>query len=119
MSYYWGYYKDETEHWEACDSIEDCIKEANKWRTSEKHAYYGTLETHVPYISPEDIIERLQEVADDEYGRDLVGDWLEDVEDKDIETLGERINDVLNQWLKETGNNPTFGNIADIKKFDL
>lgn len=117
MSYYWGFDGNDTENWEAGDSVEDCIKQAKEFKPS--YIFIGTLETYVPTISPEDVIEELQEAAYCEHGLDLAGDWLEDVEEKHIETLGKRLNDILSQWLKETSNNPTFGNIVDIEKYYL
>lgn len=120
MSYYWGFDKDVTEIWEACDSVEDCIKEAIRTKDVDtKYAYYGVLIPHVATIRAEDIIEQLQENAQCEYGIDLVGDWLENLNGEDIEVLGNKLNEILSEWIMKTSNNPTFGKIVDIEKIDL
>ena len=62
MSYYWGFDKDDTENWEACDSVEDCIKEAIRTKDVDtKYAYYGVLIPHVATVNVENIIEYLQD----------------------------------------------------------
>lgn len=121
--YYWNFDENE-EHWEnSCDSISECLEEAkyeNKtYENNEKcHVFIGECEIYTPRLDGIQIIETLQQDAceqDDVYGEY----WLDEVGLDEVDSLQNRINEVLSEWLKETNNIPDFGEIVNIKEYSL
>lgn len=121
--YYWNFDKDEEEWYHAEDTIAACIREAKEYnREIEKESYrfvfIGELENHVPYMDAISILESLEESAYDECGESSEG-WLDAVSEEEKESLEEKLNTALQEWLKETNNQPSFGRLSEIYCYDM
>lgn len=118
-NYYWSFEID-SEIWMGPEeSIEDCIEDAKLRDVKDfKSVFIGELEEHAPYIDTEMVIENLQELAYEECGECSEG-YLENVTEEQEENLREKLNDALQEWLKETNNYPSFGIIINTKEYDI
>lgn len=118
--YYWSF-RDDTELWDnGCDSIEVCIEEARASCYGEDYEFVviGELKKYQPTIDADDILDSLTENAYDECGESSDG-WLDSYSKEEKACLETALNNVLEEWLTNTNNKPTFGLIVNIKCFDI
>ena len=102
---------------EGLDTKEEAIKEGKF--CGYKELYVGRcVENFEPCIDVDDVIERIQENAYD-VGGEYAEDYLDDVTDGAKETLGERLNDVLERWLNENKYEVNFYSVEDIEKINI
>ena len=96
------------------DTVKECIKDAKEnydYKIGETIAV-GITEPFVVNVDGSDILERLEEDAYEECGEASEG-WLS-CPYKDIEKLSERLTECVNEWLKETNQEPSFYHIHSI-----
>ncbi|WP_257129840.1 hypothetical protein [Bacillus cereus] len=74
----------------------------------------GQVELYNPMINV-DFISQLEEQAYDECGEVAEG-WLEDVDEKQKQTLDSQIQEVITKWLEDIGKTPGFGSIENIER---
>jgi len=115
--FYWNFNKDEEVWHNSETSIEACIEEArlNIEDEGQEVVYIGELDNYVPSIDAERIIDDLTEQAYDECGECSEG-WLDGAETEELE---EKLNEVLQEWLKKTNQAPSFGKFKEIYCYDL
>lgn len=112
--YSWSNNKND-EVWEngRFDSIEECIEDAKKqgYKMGEIIAI-GKCVDFETYVDAGDVIEILQEQAYEQCGEVSEGwiDWKAD----NVNVLSERLTKCINDWLKETKQEPCFYTIRDI-----
>jgi hypothetical protein len=80
--------------------------------------YVGQVQYYTPCISPEWLIEQIGEMAYDECG-EVAEDWLRFVKNEKVKQLGDMINKVFMEWLKDVGEMPTFGSIVNIEEIKI
>lgn len=107
------------EHWwhDTFDSVEECIADAKENYLIDTGATIavGTVKPYVVNIDAETYLESLEEDAYEECG-DVAEDWI-DYESAD--QLSERLTECVNQWLKETGNEPSFYKIINVRTVEV
>ena len=108
--YAWSRYSDD-EIWRGgpCDSIRECVREANEEGYYESDTIaLGLIETYeVNYDFAQDIVEKLGEDAWDEVG-DASEGWLDSIKRAELDKLNERITPIIKEWLKENHEEPWF-----------
>ena len=80
--------------------------------------YVGRIYRFVPEVDAWSIIERLQDDADDE-AYEASEDYLQDVSDEEANKLEAMLTETFNKWARETGNEPNFFVVKDIKEYSL
>lgn len=119
MRYYWNFDEKEEVWHNAEDTIEACIEEAKLNNEKNcKFVFIGEVENHIPVIDPDITIEILQEDAYQECGECSEG-WLDNITKEQNDKLEEKLNDALQEWLKETNNIPYFGNCTEINCYEI
>ena len=83
-----------------------------------KVVYIGRVYKFVPEIDAWSIIEKLQADADDE-AYEAAEDYLRDVSDDDENKLEAMLTETFNKWARETGNEPNFLVVKDVKEYSL
>jgi hypothetical protein len=91
--------------------IDDNYKDVNSF-------YVGQVQYYTPYISPEWLIEQVGEMAYDECG-EVAEDWLCHVKNEKVKQLGDMINEVFMEWLKDVGEMLTFGIVVNIEEVKI
>lgn len=106
------------------DSIEEAlaaakadVKNDDELKDAET-VYIGRVHKFVPEVYAWNIIEQLQEDADDETSS-AAEDYLQDVSDDEANKLGEMLTETFNKWAKETGNEPNFFTVEDVVEYSL
>lgn len=114
--YTWSESKnDELWQHDCFDTVEECIKDAKEnydYKVGETIAV-GITEPFVVSIDGSDVLERLEENAYEECGEASEG-WL-NTPYENIEKLSERLTECVNEWLKETDQEPSFYHIHSIR----
>lgn len=77
--------------------------------------YVGQKERFAPSVDADSILEYIAENAYDEAGEVSEG-FLDDVSRKEINSLEERLNKVLMEWMEETNNLPAFWLVHNVEK---
>lgn len=115
--YYWNFNQDEEVWHNSEDTIENCIEEAKQNCEEGEHefVYIGVIQNHVPVIDGEYIVDYLRDQAYDECGECCDG-WLDGADEESLET---KLNEVLQQWLEETKQQPSFGRFSEIYCYEL
>ena len=80
--------------------------------------YVGRIYRFVPEVDAWSISERLQDDADDE-AYEACEDYLQDVSDEEANKLEAMLTETFNKWARETGNEPNFFVVKDIKEYSL
>ncbi len=107
-----------------CDSIEVALAEARQEvefypeRDKPRLVYIGRYKPFEPMIDAAWILEVLQRDAYDVAG-DAVGGWLDNLTPAEVESLSERLTRVFRRWARECGEEPTFGEVNHIRRYDL
>ncbi len=118
--YYWSF-NEHADLWtDSEETIENCIEQARLDAEDEDFntVFIGTIDTHIPTIDAETIIDNLVEQAYEECGECSSG-WLDNLPKKNIESLEKKLNATLYKWLEEVKEVVTFGLIEDVKAYDL
>ena len=110
------------------DSVEEALvaakadaKNADEFKDA-KTVYIGRVYKFVPEIDAWSIIEKLQGDADDEAddeGCEVSEDYLRDVSDAELYQLEKMLTETFNKWARETGNEPNFFVVKDVKEYSL
>lgn len=96
------------------DTVEECIKDAKEnygYEIGETIAI-GETAGFVVNIDAIDVLERLEENAYEECG-EVVEGWI-DYKKSPFDKLSEKLTACVNEWLKETNQQPTFYHIHSI-----
>lgn len=80
--------------------------------------YVGQIESYVPSISADRILEDISEDAYSEVG-EPAENYLVGVKIEQVKLLEERLNQVLHEWLKETNNQPNFFKVINVEKVEF
>lgn len=117
--YSWSFNKnDELWNQDTFDTVEECIENAKKNEVySGETIAVGECIPYVPYIDADDIIERIEEQAYEHAGEASEG-WLSYSNDEK-DRLTEQLTEVLEKWIKDTNNEPSFYHIEDIREITL
>lgn len=106
------------------DSIDEALeaakldaKNADEFKDA-KTVYIGRVYKFVPEIEPWNVIERLQDDANDE-AYEAAEDYLWDISDDDANKLGKMLTETFNKWARETGNEPNFYTVEEIHEYSL
>lgn len=116
----WMYNFGDEEHWNECeyfDTKEEAIEAGREEAIAREEESYqvGQIESFVPRISAERIMEQISEDAYEECG-DNVGDYpFSDREDQ--QKLQEILDEALERWIEKTNNYPTFYKIGRVENF--
>jgi hypothetical protein len=111
--YTWSDHKDDTLwNYDRFDSELECVADAKKngKKTGDVIAI-GTCEEFIPTVDAEEVLESVEMDAYETVGEAAEG-WLP-YSQTDI--LQERLSKVLNEWLVETHQEPTFYHITNIR----
>ena len=106
------------------DSVEEALAAARADAKNDdefknaKTVYIGRVYRFVPEIEPWNVIERLQDDADDE-ADEAAEDYLHYVSDDEANKLGQMLTETFSKWARETGNEPNFFVIKDVKEYSL
>lgn len=109
----WMYEYCGAERWSISDEYdtkEDAIRAGKEWAESEALDSFEVgkcVDPTIPGIDGDRIIEDVTEAMYDVVG-EVSEDWLQKVKREDVASLEEKLNKVFRQWLKDTGNMPTF-----------
>jgi hypothetical protein len=118
--YTWSYHEtDELWQHDIFDSKEDCIADAKEnysCKAGETIAI-GKPKAFVPSVDAESVLEALEEQAYEECG-DASDGWL-DYPRQAIDNLSDRLTKCVNDWLKETKQEPSFYTITDIETIEI
>ena len=106
------------------DSIEEALaaakldaKNDNEFKNA-KTVYIGRVYRFVPEIEPWNVIERLQDDADDE-AYEAAEDYLQHISDDEANKLGKMLTETFNKWAKETNNEPGFFIVKDVVEYSI
>ena len=106
-----------------CDSIEAALAEARQeaelYPEGDKphRVYIGRYKPFKPVIEAAWVLEVLQRDAYDV--SDAAEGWLDNLTPAEVESLGERLTRVFRRWARECGEEPTFGEVNHIRRYDL
>ena len=106
-----------------CASIEEALAEARQeaelYPDGDKPqlVYIGRYKPFKPVIEAEWVLEVLQRDAYDV--SDAAEGWLDNLTPAEVELLGERLTRVFRRWAREHGEEPDFGEVHHIKRYDL
>ena len=101
------------------DTVEEALEEARQpYQDAGPVVYVGENEPFKPSIDGTEIIESIQQQADDAVG-ESAEIYLENVQLGDIEKLGDMLTDTFNKWAKETGNEPNIFTAVNVKGYVL
>ena len=106
------------------DSVEEALEAAKLDAKNDDEfkdmdtVYVGRIYRFVPEVDAWSIIERLQDDADDE-AYEASEDYLQDVSDEEANKLEAMLTETFNKWARETGNEPNFFVVKDIKEYSL
>ena len=106
------------------DSVEQALADA-KVEAAQEHlagevekVYIGYVCGFKPVVNAESVIEEIQNDADNEADEASYG-YLEDVSIVDLNKLQAMLTETFNTWAKETGNEPNFYTVEDVKEYSL
>ena len=119
----YAYSFDNERYYEQCDSIDEALEAAkldakNADEFNAKTVYIGRVYRFVPEIEPWNVIERLQDDADDD-ADEAAEDYLQYVSDDEANKLGKMLTETFNKWAKETNNEPGFFVVKDVVEYSL
>ena len=80
--------------------------------------YIGKYKPFKPVIEAAWILDVLQCDAYDVVG-DAAEGWLDNLTPAEVESLGERLTRVFRRWARECGEEPDFGEVHHIRRYDL
>ena len=106
------------------DSVEEALEAAKLDAKNDDEfkdmdtVYVGRIYRFVPEVDAWSIIERLQDDADDE-AYEASEDYLQDVSDEEANKLEAMLTETFNKWARETGNEPNFFVVKDVKEYSL
>ena len=106
------------------DSVEEALEAAKADAKNDdefknaKTVYIGRVYRFVPEIEPWNVIERLQDDADDE-AYEAAEDYLQYISDDEANKLGKMLTETFNKWAKETNNEPGFFIVKDVVEYSL
>ena len=119
--YAWSQRRDD-EIWRGgpCDSIKECVEEAQEEDYELEDTFaLGLIEGYeINYDFAQDIVERLCEDAWDEVGEASDG-WLDSAKRVQLDLLNERITPIIEEWLKEIGEHPSFYKVLPFEECTL
>lgn len=103
-----------------CDSIRECVEEAQDegYKLTDNIALGLIKHYEVNYDFAEDIVERLREDACDEVGEASDG-WLDSVKRPELDKLNARILPIVREWLKEIHEEPIFYTVLPFEECTL
>ena len=107
-----------------CASIEEALAEARQeaelYPDGDKPqlVYIGRYKPFKPVIEAEWVLEVLQRDAYDVAG-DAAEGWLDNLTPAEVESLGERLTRGFRRWARECGEEPDFGEVHHIRRYDL
>ena len=119
----YSFYED-IEYSSEYDSVEEALEAAKLDAKNDEEfrdattVYIGRVYKFVPEIDAWNIIERLQDDADDE-AYEASEDYLQDVSDEEANKLEAMLTETFNKWARETGNEPNFFVVKDVKEYSL
>jgi len=118
--YTWSNNKDD-ELWQngIFDTKEECIadaKENYEFKIGDIIAI-GTTSKFIVSIDGEDVLEKLEERAFEECGEACEG-WI-DYKKEDVKKLSDALTECVNNWLKETKQEPNFYQVEDILMVEI
>ena len=115
MRYTWTNNPDD-EIWgnDCFDTIEECIKDAvsSGYKKGDTIAI-GEVVEFIPRVSGYSVLDGLETDAYEECGEVSEG-WI-DYSKEEVEKLSDKLTSVIQEWLKETNQEPTFYSIQNIK----
>jgi hypothetical protein len=122
MSEKWTYNVFDDDIWSNDDyeTKEDAIKHGREAALNEENDcfFVGQIVPFIPSINAYAVLDGISENACEECG-ESGHDYLTCVDKKDVEKLEEQLNEVLNKWLIDTGNEPYFWKIETIQKIEI
>ena len=80
--------------------------------------YIGHVCRFKPTVNAESVITEIQDDAGNEADEASYG-YLEDVSIVDLNKLQAMLTETFNTWAKETGNEPNFYTVEDVKEYSL
>ena len=119
----YSFYED-IEYSSEYDSVEEALEAAKFDAKNDDEfkdmdtVYVGRIYRFVPEVDAWSIIERLQDDADDE-AYEASEDYLQDVSDEEANKLEAMLTETFNKWARETGNEPNFFVVKDVKEYSL
>ena len=119
----YSFYED-IEYSSEYDSVEEALEAAKLDAKNDDEfkdmdtVYVGRIYRFVPEVDAWSIIERLQDDADDE-AYEASEDYLQDVSDEEANKLEAMLTETFNKWARETGNEPNFFVVKDVKEYSL
>ena len=104
-------------------SIEEALAEARQeaelYAEGDKPCivYIGKYAPFKPVVEAAWVLEVLQRDAYDV--SDAAEGWLDNLTPAEVESLSERLTRVFRRWARECGEEPNFGEVHHIKRYDL
>ena len=119
----YAYSFDNERYYEQCDSIEEALAAAKIDAENDddfkdaKTVYIGRVYKFVPEVDAWAVMENLWDDAYEETNDPI--DYLSDVSDDEADKLGQMLTETFNKWARETGNEPNFFVVKDVKEYSL
>lgn len=119
----YAYSFDNERYYEQCDSIEEALAAAKLDAKNDddfkdaKTVYIGRVYKFVPEVDAWAVLENLWDDAYEETNHSI--DYLSNVSDDDANKLGQMLTEAFNKWARETGNEPNFFVVKDVKEYSL
>lgn len=114
--YIWNENQDD-EVWqhETFDTKEECIEDAYNYDLNKGDVIYiGEIQAFSPYVIAEDVLDRIEDCAYEECGEAAECGFVNYKDQESLDKLSEKLTDCVNEWLKETDQEPTFCKIVNI-----
>ena len=101
------------------EALAEARQEAELYPDGDKPhlVYIGRYEPFKPVIEAAWILEVLQRDAYDV--SDAAEGWLDNLTPAEVESLSERLTRVFRRWVRECGEEPGFGEVNHIRRYDL
>lgn len=105
------------------DSVEEALEAAKIDAKNDdklkdvKTVYIGRVHKFVPEVDAWAVMENLWDDAYEETNDPI--DYLSDVSDDEADKLGQMLTETFNKWARETGNEPNFFVVKDVKEYSL
>lgn len=119
----YAYSFDNERYYEQCDSVEEALEAAKIDAKNDdklkdvKTVYIGRVHKFVPEVDAWAVMENLWDDAYEETNDPI--DYLSDVSDDEADKLGQMLTETFNKWARETGNEPNFFVVKDVKEYSL
>ena len=99
------------------NTIEECIEEAKQLEIN-GNIMVGEIIPFEPHVNVYSVLEEIEQDASEECG-EVGNDWEIDTRGNTTDSLAEKLTQCVKDWLKETGQEPTFYKIGRTREVEV